>query len=313
MKRALLSFLLLTIFGTCAYAGEPLWKVTQSTSNPAQAEAELSGKFTVFEDTPATKGVGFQVVGSSIETCAYANINKVAVSTITGQGGSGVVINAPLVVSSNTIVNGNHTVNGDASVNGNISTTGTVDGRDVSTDGSRLDAVIESTSSFVRKDGDTMTGPLIGTEVTGDTVTVTTYLDALATYSIKFYVGEVYISSTSFPAFSGLAYFNKSSMTITQCRVYCEYTSTVSATQTEWDICYSSSTSGASTSRTWSSIFTSTIPWIAPDSLYSNWFVPDVTNVGQSWAIAPRVLSIPNSGDLPIIYIEVVVRRKLND
>ena len=129
----------------------------------------------------------------------------------------------------------------------------------------------------------------------------------------RFDVGEVLISSQTFPAFAGLYDTFRTSATIARCRIYCEVTSSVTTDQTQIDICYSSSTTGASSSRIWSSIFSSTTPWVGANSLKSNWFVPDITNMGVDWTIAPRILSIPLSGTLPVIRIEVQYIRRINE
>jgi len=127
--------------------------------------------------------------------------------------------------------------------------------------------------------------------------------------SAEFDIGEVSISSITFPAFSGQFSLFRSSATLIRCFAYAELTSTDTANQAEWDICYSSTVSGASSSRVWTSIFTSTVPWLGADSIISNDFVPDITNMGENYIIAPRIISVP-SGTLPVIRIICVYERK---
>jgi hypothetical protein len=127
--------------------------------------------------------------------------------------------------------------------------------------------------------------------------------------SAEFDIGEVSISSITFPAFSGQFSIFRSSTTLIKCFAYAELTSTDTANQVEWDICYSSTVSGASSDREWTSIFTSSVPWLGANNIISNDFIPDITTMGENYIIAPRIVSIP-SGTLPVIRIICVYERK---
>jgi hypothetical protein len=124
-------------------------------------------------------------------------------------------------------------------------------------------------------------------------------------------IGQVYVSSTSFPAFTGRYTDIRSTITLQYCYAYSERTSTDTLRQVQWDIVYSSQTSGASTARTWASIFTSTVPWLGANNIKSNNFTPDTININPGWMIAPRIISVPN-GTLPYIRIEAVYQRSYN-
>jgi hypothetical protein len=41
--------------------------------------------------------------------------------------------------------------------------------------------------------------------------------------------------------------------------------------------------------------------------------VPDTVTIYPGWSIAPRILSIPSSGTMPIVTIEVIYLRKIDE
>jgi len=134
--------------------------------------------------------------------------------------------------------------------------------------------------------------------------TISSSISANYLTSSKFFIGEVYVSSTTYPAFYGCWDFTRDTITIVGVRAYAVYSSTVG--KTEFDICYSSTSQGTS----WYSIFTSTVPWIGANATTSNWFVPNIQTLYPDYSFAPRIISIPASGTLPNIAIEVKYYRR---
>ncbi len=133
-----------------------------------------------------------------------------------------------------------------------------------------------------------------------------------STSTVAFNIGEVYVSSLTYPAFANMyALFRSTGIEITGIMAYAEYASTVA--QTAFDIVIATQTSGV---RSWSSIFTSTVPWLAANTVESGWFVPDTKTASAAasgFALAPRILNIPPSGTLPQLSILVRYKRKLDE
>ena len=140
----------------------------------------------------------------------------------------------------------------------------------------------------------------------GSSWTATNYINSCA----KFDIGQIFVSSTSFPAFPGMYEDTRTSITVLGCRAFAEVSSTCDVVQ--FDFVYSPQTTGGSSVRTWSSLYSSTIPWIGANSNYSCWFTPDVTAIGKNWMVAPRILYVPPSGTIPLIRLEMKYLRKIS-
>ena len=156
-----------------------------------------------------------------------------------------------------------------------------------------------SATTYLRGDG-TWNTPAGGVTVSS----------VIVTQSMKFYIGDVYISSTTFPYFDNLYDTTRGTITVTGVRYYAS--TLASANSCIFDVAYSSATSGT---RSFASLWTAgTEPVISSSTYLGSKITPTaITVIPPNCTIAPRILTIPSSGTVPNVMIEVIYTGNSNE